>query len=92
MTSQEVSTIALGTGIAAFGWLIKGAVSSVNSRLDRLEGKLSEIVSQVNVSVARQDVNTIEIDKLRGTVHALQSEVAAIGIVQERCTKCTPRP
>lgn len=92
MSSQEVATIALGTGIAAFGWMIKAAVSSVNSRLDKLESALTTIVSQVNVSVARQDVNTIEIDKLRGTVHALQSEVAAISIIQERCNKCTPRP
>lgn len=91
MTSQEVATIALGAGIAAFGWMIRTAVSSVNARLDKLEGTLTTIVSQVNVSVARQDVNTIEIDKLRGTVHALQSEVAALDAVQSRCKACNPR-
>lgn len=92
MTSQEVATIALGTGIAAFGWMIRAAVGSVNSRLDRLEGKLTEIVSQVNVSVARQDVNTIEIDKLRAKVHEMESELAAVSVIQARCNKCTPKP
>jgi hypothetical protein len=92
MTSQEVATLALATGIAAFGWMIRSAVGSVNSRLDRLEGKLTEIVSQVNVSVARQDVNTVEIDKLRVKVHEMESELAAVSIIQERCNKCTPKP
>jgi septation ring formation regulator EzrA len=83
--------LGLGTGIAAFGWLVRSAVGSVNSRLDRLEMKLSEIVSQVNVSVARQDVNTVEIDKLRVTVHSLQSDVAALDAVQGKCRSCNPR-
>jgi hypothetical protein len=91
MNQSEIAMLALGTGVAAFGWMIRSAVASVNARLERLESKLNEIVTQVNVSVARQDVNTIEIDKLRGTVHALQSEVAAIEAIQSRCTKCNPK-
>lgn len=91
MTQSEIAMIALGSGIAAFGWMIRSAVGSVNFRLDRLEVKLNEIVTQVNVSVARQDVNTVEVDKLRTTVHALQSDVAAISAIQERCAKCNPK-
>lgn len=91
MSQPEIAVIALGSGIAAFGWMIRSAVTSVNSRLERLEVKLNEIVTQVNVSVARQDVNTVEIEKLRVTVHTLQSDVAALDVVQQRCRHCTPK-
>ena len=92
MGQSEIAMLALGTGVAAFGWMIRSAVASVNARLERLELKLNEIVTQVNVSVARQDVNTVEIEKLRTTVHELQSDVAALDAVQNRCRHCSPKP
>jgi chromosome segregation ATPase len=91
MNPSEIAMLALGSGVAAFGWMIRSAVASVNARLERLESKLNEIVTQVNVSVARQDVNTVEIDKLRGKVHEMESELVAVSAIQARCPSCTPR-
>lgn len=91
MGQTELALLGLGSGIAAFGWLVRSAVGSVNSRLDRLEAKLSEIVSQVNVSVVRQDVNTVEIDKLRVKVHSIESELVAVSAIQARCPSCAPK-
>jgi hypothetical protein len=45
----------------------------------------------VNVSVARQDVNTVEIDKLRVKVHSIESELVAVSAIQSRCSSCSPR-
>lgn len=85
------ASIILSAVMSMIGWVVSRGITSMNIRLERLELKLNEIVTQVNVSVARQDVNTVEVDKLRLTVHSLQSEVAAISAIQERCSKCNPK-
>ena len=95
--SEILVSICLGaasillTGVLSIiGWVVSRGITSMNMRLERLETKLNEIVTQVNVSVARQDVNTVEIDKLRNTVHEIRSDVSALSAVQERCRHCSP--
>jgi len=88
MTSSEILAL-LATGVVGIlGFFFKSAVNSVNTRLDKLEEKLSLIVAQMASSLARQDNNSQEIERLRNIVHKLTNEVQVIKAVQDRCKTC----
>jgi chromosome segregation ATPase len=92
MSQNEIIALAATTFIALVGYLIRGSVQGVNTRLDKLEGTLDTLVKQMVAAATKQDVNAAEIEKLRAKVHELESEVAALNAVQSRCRSCNPRP
>ena len=88
MSTSEILAL-LATGVVGLlGFFFQSAVNSVNSRLDKLEEKLSLIVAQMASSLARQDHNTAEIERLRDAYSRLFAEVQIVRTTQERCKQC----
>lgn len=91
MSQEQAITIGLTAAIAVFGYLMRNSIESVNKRLDGLEEKLGAIVTQLVAASTKQDINAVEIDKLRVKVHEIEAEVIGLGAVQERCRSCNSR-
>jgi phosphoenolpyruvate carboxylase len=71
-----------------FGFLLKSAVNSVNTRLDKLEEKLSLIVAQMAANSTKQDHNSYEIERIRDVVHKMTNEVQRMKAIQDKCQGC----
>jgi chromosome segregation ATPase len=88
MSTSEILAL-LATGVVGLlGYFFKSAVNSVNSRLDKLEEKLSLIVAQMAASSAKQDHNAYEIERIRDVLHKVTNEVQRIKAIQDRCSSC----
>ena len=80
--------------ISAAGIMIWGSINdfrtTINDRLEELEKKMDAAIREITAVVIRQQVDQVEIEKLREKVHSLSSDVIGLETVQERCATCNP--
>lgn len=88
MTSSEIIALALATGIAAFGYLVRSSIEGVGSRLEKLEVKMESVLREITSTSTLQTVHTEEISKIRDRLHECENTAMATNRIQEMCVTC----
>lgn len=88
MTQSEVIALALASGIAAFGYMVRSSMESIGTRLEKLEGKMESVLREITSTSTLQSVHTEEIGKIRDRLHECENTAMATNKIQELCVNC----